>query len=204
MARINSSLSNQVLGILGKNDKSRETQLLKVATGQKLNSAGDGASEYSISEKMRVRIRALDKAKVNTETGSSLLQIASGAVQSQLDIMRTIKQKVIDACNDSNTDKDREIIQKEIDHGYQQIDDIAYDTNYNGKALLYGGDFVKKTVYAWEVKPEGVLVEGSDRLNVIPDNYDTLDELTGPFDTFSRWKQTGSSLSRMGIVYMCI
>lgn len=183
MARINSSLNNQVLNILGKNDKSREAQLLKVATGQKLNSAGDGASEYSISEKMRVRIRALDKAKVNTETGSSLLQIASGAVQSQLDIMRTIKQKVIDACNDSNTDKDREIIQKEIDHGYQQIDDIAYDTNYNGKALLYGGDFVKKTVYAWEVKPEGVLVEGSDRLNVIPDNYDTLDELTGPFDT---------------------
>ena len=190
MARINSSLNTQMVNQLEKNDKDRKSRLLKLATGQKINSAGDGASEYTISEKMRIRLRALEQAKSNTETGSSLLKIASGAIQSQLDIMRTIKQKVIDACNDTNTDLDRETIQKEIDHGYQQIDDIAYDTNYNGKALLYGGDYVKESVYAWEVKPEGVLVEGSDRLNVIPDNYDTLDELPGPFDIFSRWKQT--------------
>lgn len=190
MAKINSFLSNQTLNRLDINDKERKSMLNKLATGQKLNSAGDGAADFSISEKMRIRIRALGQAKDNTMTGGNLLKIAEGAIQSQLDIMRTIKQKVIDACNDTNTDLDRETIQKEINHGYQQIEDIAYETNYNGIPLLYGGDYVKESVYAWEVKPEGELVEGSDRLNVIPDNYDTLDELTGPFDIFSRWKQT--------------
>lgn len=203
MASINSALGNQVLGTLRKNDKSRKDKLNKLATGQKLNSAGDGASEYSISEKMRVRLRALDQAKDNTSTGYNMLKVASGAVQEQLDIMRTIKQKVIDANNDTNTDRDREIIQKDIRQGFQQIEDITYDTTYNGKALLYGGDHVKKTVYAWDIKNDGIMVEGSDRMHyiispgsVISDSgpiYRTLDDLEGPFATFSIWEQKDSS-----------
>ena len=46
MARINSSLSNQVLGMLKKNDSALGKSLGILATGQKFNSAGDGASEY--------------------------------------------------------------------------------------------------------------------------------------------------------------
>ncbi|SDP28602.1 flagellin [Selenomonas ruminantium] len=192
MKIMNNSSAMLALGETKKNQKSLDKQLKKLASGMKINGADDGAAEYSISERMRVRIRALGQNEQNVKTGYNLLRVAEGGVQSQLDIMRTIKQKVIDACNDTNTDLDRETIQKEIDHGYQQIDDIAYDTNYNGKVLLCGGDYVKESVYAWEIKPDGELVEGSDRLNVIPDNYDTLDELTGPFDIFSRWKQTNN------------
>ena len=130
MAKINSSSTTTILGRLQQNDMTKGKELLKLATGQKLNSAGDDTSGYTISERMRVRLRALDKANENTKTGYNMLDTASAAVQEQLDLMRTIKEKVINAHNDSNTDADRLTIQKEIDHNLQQIQDIAYETTY--------------------------------------------------------------------------
>ncbi len=110
MAKINSTSTVNILGRLQDNDRNMGKQLLKLATGQKLNSAGDDSSGYAISERMRVRLRALDRAKENTQTGRNMIDTASRAVQSQLDLMRTIKAKVIDAQNDSNTDVDRQTI----------------------------------------------------------------------------------------------
>ena len=77
----------------------------------KINSAQDDASAYSISERMRVRIRALDQAYQNTQNGSSMIKTAEGAVSNILETLRTLKEKAIDAANDSNTNEDRAIIQ---------------------------------------------------------------------------------------------
>jgi flagellin-like hook-associated protein FlgL len=48
-----------------------------------------------------------------------------------------LKEKVINAANDTNTDSDRATIQKELDQSIDQIDDNA-NVNYNGKYLLDG------------------------------------------------------------------
>lgn len=79
----------------------------QLALGERLTSAGDGAAEYSISEKMKVKMRALGQDKQNVQNGASMLQIAERAIQRQIDILRTVKAKVIDANNDTNTDEDR-------------------------------------------------------------------------------------------------
>ena len=44
----------------------------------------------------------------------------------------------MDANNDTNTEVDRQTIQKEIYQGYDQINDIAIDTEYNTKKILLG------------------------------------------------------------------
>lgn len=193
MAKINSASTTNLLGQLQGNDKEMGRNLLKLATGQKLNNSGDDTSGFTISERMRVRLRALERAGENTQTGYNMIDTASRAVQEQLNLMRTIKEKVIDANNDSNTDADRLIIQKEITHAFQEIQDIAYETTYNGKRLLSGGDYVKASVFAWNKLDEAVKVEGSDSLNLIPDIYDVLDEQEGAFDVFSLWKTRTSS-----------
>lgn len=150
---------------------------------------------------MRVRLRALERAGENTQTGYNMIDTASRAVQEQLNLMRTIKEKVIDAHNDSNTDADRLIIQKKITHAFQEIQDIAYETTYNGKRLLSGGDYVKASVFAWNKLDEAVKVEGSDSLNLIPDICDVLDEQEGPFDVFSLWEEhTSSNGGKTGLV----
>ena len=109
----------------------------KVSTGMKVRNAQDDASAYAISEKMRVRIRALEQAHSNTQNGSNMLKTAEGAVSSILDALRTLKEKAIDSANDSNSDEDRRMIQKEFDQFVDAIDDDALIT-FNNKYLIDG------------------------------------------------------------------
>ena len=67
----------------------------------------------------------------------SLMKVAEGSVARSIDIMRTMKEKAINAANDTNTDEDRAIIQKELDQSIDQIDDNSQVT-FNGKYLFTG------------------------------------------------------------------
>lgn len=125
------------LNTLNKNSSALAKSLQKVSSGMKINSAADDASGYAISERMRVQIRGLDQANSNTQSGSSMMKVAEGAVSSTVDILKTLKEKVINAANDTNTDSDRATIQKELDQSIDQIDDNA-NVTYNGKYLVDG------------------------------------------------------------------
>lgn len=169
-----------------RNEKSLAKMLKRAASGMKINSAGDDASGYAISEKMRVKLRALEQNDRNVKNGASMLRTASGAVQEQTNLLKTIKQKVIDASNDTNTDQDREVIQKEIDHCYSQMADIVYDTEFNGEKILLGNS-VAEVVSSWEVLNNAMLADDSDIPGLLADaNESTLDGEQGPFATFGK------------------
>jgi flagellin len=103
----------------------------------RINGAADDASGYAISERMRVQIRSLDQDNRNAQNGQSMMKVAEGAVNSTIEILKTLKEKVINAANDTNTDSDRATIQKELDQSIDQIDDNA-NVTYNDKYLLDG------------------------------------------------------------------
>ena len=126
------------LNTLNKNNSEMAKSLKKVSSGMKVNGAGDDASAYSISERMRVQIRSLGQCENNTETGKSMLKTAERAVNEQVDITKRLKENAIKAANDTCTDDDRRIIQKETNHLLMQMNDISYETNYNGIQLLNG------------------------------------------------------------------
>ena len=125
------------LNILNKNQSALSKSLQKVSSGMKINDAGDDASGYAISERMRVQIRSLNQDNQNTQNGNSMMKTAEGAVSSTVEILKTLKEKAINAANDTNTDEDRRSIQKEINQMVDQIDDNALAT-YNGKYLVDG------------------------------------------------------------------
>ena len=125
------------LNILNRNQSALAKSLQKVSSGMKINNAGDDASGYAISERMRVQIRSLDQDNQNTQNGNSMMRTAEGAVSSTVEILKTLKEKAINAANDTNTDEDRRTIQKEINQMVDQIDDNALAT-YNGKYLVDG------------------------------------------------------------------
>ena len=133
----NNMAAVNTLNTLNKNESALSKSLQKVSSGMKINSAGDDASGMAISERMRVQVCALDQDDTNTKNGSALLRTAEGAVQSTIEILKTLKEKAINAANDTNTDEDRAIIQKEVDHLIDQIDENAL-TTYNGKYLIDG------------------------------------------------------------------
>lgn len=125
------------LNTMGRNNSALTKSLQKVSSGMKINSAADDASGYAISEKMRVQIRSLDQANQNAQNGGSLLKTAEGAVSSTVDILKTLKEKVVNAANDTNTTADRQTIQKELNQAIDQINDNA-NVTFNGKTLVDG------------------------------------------------------------------
>ncbi len=125
------------LNVLNQNSHNLSKSLEKVSTGMRVVGAADDVSGYAISERMRAQIRSLNQANDNTQTASSMMKVADGAISSTVDILKTMKEKVINAANDTNTDADRMTIQKELDQSIDQIDDNANIT-FNGKYLVDG------------------------------------------------------------------
>ncbi len=132
------------LNILNKNSSALSKSLQKVSSGLKINSAADDASGYAISQRMQVQIRSLDQDNQNTQNGSSMMKVAEGAVSSTVDILKTLKEKVVNAANDTNTDADRATIQKELDQSIDQINDNA-NVTFNGQYLVDGSHNSKVT-----------------------------------------------------------
>ena len=133
------------LNTLNRNTKALSKSLQKVSSGMKINSAADDASGYAISERMRVQIRSLDQANSNAQNGGSMMKVAEGAVSSTVEILKTLKEKAVNAANDTNTDADRQTIQKELDQSIDQINDNA-NVTFNGQYLVDGSKNSKTTV----------------------------------------------------------
>jgi len=174
------------LGEVNKNVNKLGKALAKVSSGMKINSAQDDSAMFAVSEVMRVRIRALEQDIQNVQNGSMLLKTAEEGIQQQIDLVRTIKEKVIDACNDTNTDWDRKIIQKEINQLFDQVDQTAYYTNYNTKNVLLGNTYWQTTARYISLGAS-LIDEKSADMEIIPNIYPTLDGVDGPFDIFTEY-----------------
>ena len=133
----NNIAAQLALGELNKNTVGLDKSLQKISSGMRINGAKDDASGFAISEKMRVQLRGLEQDFRNTQSGQSLLKVAEGAVDSTVNILRTLKEKALDSANDSNTDEDRAIMQKELEQYVDQVDQNALVT-YNGMYLFDG------------------------------------------------------------------
>lgn len=138
MTVMNNSSAQMALGELRKNDSSLSKQLKKVSSGMKINGAGDGASDYSISERMRTMIRSLHQNDDNTKTGSSMAKVASEAIDNQVQLLKQLRSNALKASDDTYSQKDRDTLQLESDQIMDELDSIGQETNYNGKLLLNG------------------------------------------------------------------
>lgn len=121
------------------NNTNLARNLEKLASGYRINRAGDDAAGLAISEKMRAQISGLDAAKQNAQDGISLVQTAEGAlteVHSMLNRMVTLATQSSNGTYDNEVD--RANLQKEVSSLKKEIDRIADSANYNGIKLLDG------------------------------------------------------------------
>ena len=169
MAIKNNMAAQSALGELKKNNDKLGKDLKKVSTGMKINGAGDDASGYSISERMRVQLRGLNQDNQNAQNATSLLKTADGAISSTVDLLKTMKEKAINAANDTNTDTDRATIQKEINQSIDQLEDNA-NVTFNNKTLFDGSADVATDVKQTIVKAlNSEWIDSS--LQLIKDSY---------------------------------
>jgi len=121
------------------NTKKTADSSRKLSSGYRINENADDAAGLSISETMRHQVRGLDRASTNVQDGISMIQTADAALEETQQILDRMVELTTQAANDINTEADREAIQEEIDQLTEEIDRIAYDTNFNDQYMLAAG-----------------------------------------------------------------
>lgn len=123
-------------------NKDKATKSLeKLSSGYKINRAGDDAAGLAISEKMRGQIRGLDMAAKNIQDGISVVQTADGGLQEITEIIQRQRELIVQGTNETNTDKDKQIIENEINQLTEELNRIANQTEFNTINLLARTDY---------------------------------------------------------------
>jgi flagellin len=126
------------------NDSHLSKTFEKVASGIRINRAGDDASGLAVSEKLRSQIRGLLRAEKNSEDGISFIQTAEGYLQETQDIIQRVRELAIQASNGIYSTEDRMMIQVEVSQLIDEVDRIASHAQFNGMNMLTGR-FAKET-----------------------------------------------------------
>lgn len=115
-----------------------EKSYQRLASGQRITTAGDDAAGLSISENLQAQIRSLRQASRNTNDGISLVQVAEGGLSEVGNILIRLRELSIQASSDTIGDRERGFIDKEYQSLKQEVDRISNVTNFNGTPLLNG------------------------------------------------------------------
>ncbi|MET3504675.1 flagellin N-terminal helical domain-containing protein [Halalkalibacter oceani] len=131
---------------LNKNQFQTSKNLEKLSSGMRINRAADDAAGLAISEKMRSQIRGLKMAERNSMDGISLMQTAEGALQEVHAILQRMRELAVQGANDTNTEYDRQQIQKEVEQLKLEVDSISEKTEFNTRKLLNGSSAVLASI----------------------------------------------------------
>lgn len=115
-------------------DKSLE----RLASGSRINHAGDDAAGLAISENLRAQVRGLRQAKRNAQDGVSLIQVSEGGLNEISNMLIRLRELAIQAASDTIGDTERQFTDREFQSLKQEIDRIANMTAFNGTPLLNG------------------------------------------------------------------
>lgn len=115
-------------------DKSLE----RLASGSRINRAGEDAAGLAISENLRAQIRGLQQAERNAQDGVSLVQVAEGGLQEISNILIRLRELAVQAASDTVGPTERKFLNSEYDALLSEVDRIANATEFNKINLLNG------------------------------------------------------------------
>ena len=115
-----------------------QNDVAKIASGLRINKAGDDASGLAVSEKMRSQVRGLHQADRNTQDGISFIQTTEGYLEETTSILQRIREISVQASNGIYTDEDRLYMQVEVSQLIDEIDRVASQAQFNKLNMLTG------------------------------------------------------------------
>jgi flagellin len=110
----------------------------KLASGERINTAGDDASGLAVSEKMRIQINGLFQAEKNAQNGLSFIQVAEGSLHQLNDILQRVRMLSVQSANGIYSDADRQQLQVEVSQLIDEVDRISTSAEFNRMKILTG------------------------------------------------------------------
>jgi flagellin len=119
-------------------NKATDKDMEKLASGLRINRAGDDASNLAVSEKMRSQIRGLNQAQKNIENGVSFIQASEGYLDETTSIIHRLRELAVQSANGIYSAEDRGQIQVEVAQLVDEVNRIASHAQFNGMNMLTG------------------------------------------------------------------
>src|SRR4030065_2094954 len=111
---------------------------LRLATGKRINTAGDDAAGYSIAKKFAARAEGLGQALNNIGSAKNLVAVAEGHLNNIVDILTQMKTKATRGSDDALGTAERTSIKAELAALSKQINLETTQATWNSKALFAG------------------------------------------------------------------
>ncbi len=121
---------------LGMSQSSLTTSMQRLSSGLRVNSAKDDAAGLAIAERMNAQVRGMNVAARNANDGISLAQTAEGALGKVGDALQRMRELAVQARNATNSDSDKESLNKEYGELAKEIQRVLGGTKFNGKTIL--------------------------------------------------------------------
>ena len=153
------ALSGTAVNAQFRTQNALRTESTRLSSGLRINSAGDDPSGLAISQTLATKVAGLDQGVHEIQNASNALTVAESAMGSISSILQRMRSIVVQARSDLSSDSDRKNMQAELDQLRLEIDKIAQDTTFNGRALLDGSASSKPTL------PGRSIIEVNDGLS---------------------------------------
>lgn len=119
---------------------SREIQksMAQLSSGNRITKSADDAAGLAISENLKSQIRSLNQAGRNANDGISMIQTAEGGLGEITNILTRMRELGIQSASDTVSDKERTLIDKEVQQLKSESQRIAVTTTFGTQKLIDG------------------------------------------------------------------
>jgi len=124
--RIESKNSNLVGLQLSKTTAALSRALERLSSGKRVNSARDGAADFSTIIQLTSQVRGLAVSARNINQAQSLLVTADSAISSQIDLVQRMREIAVQASSGSLSSTDRQNLNTELQ---SLLEDFSRITN---------------------------------------------------------------------------
>ena len=118
----------------------REIQksMAQLASGNRITKSADDAAGLAISENLKSQIRSYSQANRNANDGISLIQTAEGGLGEISNILTRMRELGIQASSDTVAEKERGMIDNEVQQLKQEAQRISVTTKFGSQSLIDG------------------------------------------------------------------
>jgi len=120
---------------LNASNKSLQGSLGRIASGSRINKAGDDAAGLAVAENLDAAGRSLKVAQRNANDGISVIQTAEGATGEVGNILKRMRELAVQSASDTLANGERAYIQDEFTQLTAEVGRISSVTEFNGVAL---------------------------------------------------------------------
>jgi len=110
----------------------------RLASGSRITKASDDPAGLSISDSLNAQVRSLGQAIRNAQDGISLVQVYEGGTNEISNMLVRMRELAMQSATDTVGDRERSMIDNEVQHLKMEIDRIAKTTKYASRELLSG------------------------------------------------------------------